>query len=444
MIPRERALPFAHALFTLAFVLVAGGPAIAQVSPTEISNPKLRAAEQEYLPQLQSLQQEISKIQFPLPFILTRYVGVDPERQTSLDRRGLEFVYFHDRMLLKTSGFYTVSFDSEQLTSNQRASRTFEEVIIPILQLITQELPADAPCDGIGFEIAYHARAARKNSYFEGREILAVVLDRGDALTFLKESGNERRQAILDASGIYLDAKPFGLALGQKDALNLEILERSGSAEAGLTTSTSSTERERLPIGSPRYAPTSPSNALRASSAEKSTANIVTPASPASDPKPAASQGDAERLQGQHQAQLDTLLKENGEQFHLVDYAPPSFAIYRKQLVLQLTVRNPLLFEKNSSSIYKRAAQSFDLFLAPELKTILPKLPLDHQVEALDFSILNRLGSEKDSSEAVEFVCPLRSIRSFVEDEIASQELIDQSLVLVNGVRISLHLELVE
>jgi hypothetical protein len=445
MIPRERVLPSAYALFTLTVVLVVGGPANAQVSPTEIANPKLRAAEQAYLPQLQSLQQAISKAQFPLPFILTRYVGVDPERQASLDRRGLEFVYFHDRMLLKTSGFYTVAFNSEQLTPNERASRTFEEVIIPILQLITQELPADAPCDDIGFEIAYHALAARKNSYFEGREILAVVLDRADAFAFLKESGNERRQTILNRSGIYLDAKPFGLALGQKDALNLETLERSGSAEGGLATSTSSsTERGRLPIGSPRYAPISPSNASRASSAEKSTTNIVTPVTPASDPKPAASQSDAERLQGQHQAQLDTLLKENGAQFHLVDYAPPSFAIYHKQLVLQLTLRNPLVFEKNTSSIYKRAAQSFDLFLAPELKALLPKLPLDHQVEALDFSILHRLGNEKDSSEAVEFICPLRSIRSFVEDEIASQELIDQSLVLVNGVRISLHLELVE
>lgn len=44
----------------------------------------------------------------------------------------------------------------------------------------------------------------------------------------------------------------------------------------------------------------------------------------------------------------------------------------------------------------------------------------------------------------VEFICPSNSITSFVEDEIASQDLINQSVVLVNGVRISLHLELVE
>jgi hypothetical protein len=74
----------------------------------------------------------------------------------------------------------------------------------------------------------------------------------------------------------------------------------------------------------------------------------------------------------------------------------------------------------------------------------MPKLPEDLQVDALDFSVLNHLGSEKDGSEAVEFICPLRAIRTFVEDEIAGQDLINQSVVLVNGVRIHLDLELVE
>jgi len=433
---RNRIFAFAHALLAIAIGLLAASSGFAQVSPTEIANPKLRSAEQAYLPQLQSLQHAIGKAQFPLPFILTRYVGVDPTRQASLDTRGLEFVSFHDRMLLKASGFYTAAFNSEQLTQNERASRTFQEVIVPILGLIAEQIPGDVTCDGIGFEIAYHVRSPRRNSDFEGREILAVVLDRADAFAFLSEPGNEHRQAILNRSGIYLDAKPFGLALGQKDALNLETLGKSGPGEPGSAMSpvSASASGTRPAIGGPRFTPTAPSSPSRDAPA----ADLKVPALPA--PSPA----DVERLQAQYQAQLETLLKGDGAQFHLVDYAPPSFALYHKQLVLQLTLRNHLAFEKSTSSIYKRAAQSFDVFLAPQLKALVPKLPVDHQVEGLDFSILNRLGNEKDSSEAVEFICPLSSIRSFVEDEIASQELIDQSLVLVNGVRINLHLELVE
>jgi hypothetical protein len=171
---------------------------------------------------------------------------------------------------------------------------------------------------------------------------------------------------------------------------------------------------------------------------------VASPSVERLEPKVAAAPADAERLQAQFQTQLDSLLKQDGAQFHFVDYAPPSFALDRKQMVLQLTLRNSLVFDRSTNSIYKRAAQSFDLFLAPQLKALVPKLPEDQQVDALDFSVLNRLGSEKDGSEAVEFICPLKAMRSFVEDEITGQDLIDQSVVLVNGVRIRLDLELVE
>jgi hypothetical protein len=432
IIGRNRIFTRVHVVVVFAIVLVAASSAFAQVSPLEISNPKLRSAEQEYLAQLQYLQHTIGETQFPLPFVLTRYVGLDPARQASLDPRGLEFVYFQNRMLLKTSGFYTAAFNSDQLSQNQRASRTFQEVVVPILGLVGNQLSLDMKCDGVGFEIAYHVRAANKSSDFEGREILAVVFDRADAVAFVSASGNEQRQAILNRSGIYVDAKPFKLALGQKDPFNEETL---GLAEAGpaMPSLPTSGVGGREPIPGPSFMPVTSS----------STSHVATPDNlngVASRPRSAA---DVDRLQAQYQPQLDVLQKEDGAQFHLVDYAPPSFALYHKQLVLLLTFRNPAAFEKSTSSIYKRAARTFDLFLAPQLKALVPKLPTD-QVEGLDFSILNNLGNEKDGSEAVEFVCPLKSIQSFVEDRVTSQELIDQSVVLVNGVRINLHLELVE
>lgn len=427
---RNRSFTRVHLFATLAIVVLAASSAFAQVSPLEISNPKLRFAEQEYLPQLQYLQHTIGETQFPLPFVLTRYVGLDPARQASMDPRGLEFVYFQNRMLLKTSGFYTAAFNSDQLSQNERASRTFQEVIVPILRLVEDQLSLNVKCDGVGFEIAYHVRAARNSSDFEGREILAVVLERADAIALASASGNEQRQIILNRSGVYVDAKPFRLSLGQKDPLNEQMFAEAGQA---MSASPASPAGVRDSMPSPRFMPASTSN----------TSHLATAADSNSAGSPPRSAADVDRLQAQYQPQIDALQKENGAQFHLVDYAPPSFALYHKQLVLQLTLRNPAAFEKSTSSIYKRAARTFDLFLAPELKALVPKVPVD-QVEQLEFSILNNLGNEKDGSEAIEFICPAKSIQSFVEDGITSQELIDQSLVLVNGVRINLHLELVE
>jgi hypothetical protein len=426
-----------------AMVLVAASSALAQVSPGEIPNPKLNAAEQAYLPQLRSLQQAINETQFPLPFILTRYVGLDPSRQTSLDTRGIEFVYFQNRVLLKTSGFYSAAFNADQLTANERASRTFQEVAIPILRLIVRAIPPDVNCDGIAFEIAYHARSPRKNSDYEGREILAVVLARADAFAFLSQPGSEQQQAILNRSGIYLDAQPFALALGQKDALGLEALGDRGSGSDSPATSYASVgvAAARLSSARPRLAPGLPAAAYPAPAGSPVIANT---SATASEQRAAASPADPERLQAQFQPQLDAFLKQDGPKFHLVEYAPPSFAFDHRQIVLQLTLRNSLPFDKTTSSIYKRAAQSFDLFLAPQLKALVPRLPDDPQVEALDFSILNHLDNEKDGSEAVEFICPWKAVRTFVEDEMTSQDLINQSVVLVNGVRIHLDLDRVE
>ena len=50
----------------------------------------------------------------------------------------------------------------------------------------------------------------------------------------------------------------------------------------------------------------------------------------------------------------------------------------------------------------------------------------------------------KGTSEAIEFICPRAALKQFVNAEITNQQLLDQSVVLVNGVRIALNLQLVE
>jgi hypothetical protein len=119
--------------------------------------------------------------------------------------------------------------------------------------------------------------------------------------------------------------------------------------------------------------------------------------------------------------------------------------IFRDQVFLQLTLRNSERFDKDAGSIYKRAAQSFDLFLAPQLKALLAKVPADPDLGGLDITVLNQLAVKaQPSSEAIEFVCSFKPLRRFADAEITNQDLINQSVVLVNGVRIALNLQQVE
>src|SRR5437762_4970078 len=123
--------------------------ASAQLSPAEILNPDLKALEETYFPQLKTLNPSISKAKFPLPFYLSRFVGLDPAQQAEADSRGLEFVRFEDRVILKVTGNYNAAYDTARLTQNERAASTFRTVVLPILEQLTAVLPEELAYDGI-------------------------------------------------------------------------------------------------------------------------------------------------------------------------------------------------------------------------------------------------------------------------------------------------------
>ena len=444
---------FRHLLFAICLLpLLSAGEGSSQVSPAEILSPQLKAAERKYLPQLQSLNQAIASTKFPFPFVVSRYVGLDPKNQTGTDTRGVEFVKFHDRVVLKISGNYNAAFNSDRLTQNQRVDRVFNDVVVPILSLLPHEIPVDVTCDAIGFEISYHVQTGGRNYQYEGKEILAVVLAKADAFSYLSLPSDSERQNILNRSGVYVNGKEFGLALGERKPFRLEELDQpashqpaSPSVQGPASGSSSADQRlstinQDLPLSLQKSA-ADPRPTLSGSSGGKGRekAETVTP------PPPAATQAYADRLQAKYQSQLNALAKEGGEKLHLAEYAPPDFVIFRNQVFLQLTLRNPERFAKDAGSIYKRAAQSFDLFLAPQLKALLAKVPADPELAGLDLTVLNELAAKtQPSSEAIEFVCPLEPLRQFADAEITSQDVINQSVVLVNGVRIALNLQQVE
>jgi hypothetical protein len=102
--------------------------------------------------------------------------------------------------------------------------------------------------------------------------------------------------------------------------------------------------------------------------------------------------------------------------------------VFRDQIALQMTLRNSLQFGPVKGSIYKRAAQSFDLFLAPQLKDLSDRISPDIDFQLFDFSVLNKLSpAAKGSSEAIEFICQRNALKQFVNAEITNQELLDRA-----------------
>ena len=425
--------------------------ASAQVSPAEILNPDLKALEETYFQQLKTLNQSIAKTKFPFPFYLSRFVGLDPAQQAETDSRGLEFVRFQDRVILKVTGNYNAAYDTARMTQNERAASTFRTIVLPILDQLTAALPEDMACDAIGFEISHHAHTRERSYDYEGKEILVVVLDRIGAWALSSATTDSARQEILNRNKIYVSGADFGLSLTERDPLNVQALPRNISAKPDATsTARSSTLVARSPLlKSSQSVPAVSSPALVAlADPAPANANPVAPLPKTADPPPPSpppAPADAERLNEKYQAQLTALAKEGATRFHFVDYAPPTFMIFRDQIALQMTLRNSIQFGLVKDSIYRRAAQSFDLFLAPQLKDLSDRISPDVEFQFFDFSVLNKLSpGTKGTSEAIEFICPRTALKQFVNADITNQQLLDQSVILVNGVRIALTLQLVE
>ena len=449
----RRSFPFSRRTLFLAIGLamsLCARSSSAQVSPSEILNPDLKALEESYFQQLKTLNQSIAKTKFPFAFYLSRFVGLDPAQQAEADSRGLEFVRFRDRVILKVTGNYNAAYDTGRLTQNERAAGTFRTVVLPVLEQVTAALPQDLACDGIGFEISHHTHTRDRSYDYEGKEILVVVLDRDDAWALSRASTDPERQEVVNRSRVYVSGTELGLSLTERDPLNVQALPRSVpakpdatyTARSSTTAGRSSLLRSNLSLPSASPVVSSPVDTVSAS------ANPTLPSLKAAAPQPPIpppTPAEADRLNEKYQSQLAALAKEGATKYHFVDYAPPAFMVFHDQLALQVTLRNSLQFGPVKGSIYKRAAQSFDLFLAPQLKDLSDRVSPDLEFQLFDFSVLNKLSSgAKGTSEAIEFICPRTALKQFVNAEITNQQLLDQSVILVNGVRIALNLQLVE
>ena len=230
---RPTAATYALLCVVAPAVLLANAPRLsAQVSPNEILDPDLKALERQYFPQLKSLNQSIARMHFPFPFYLSRYVGIEPSKQAETDSRGLEFVKFRDRVVLKITGNYGAAYNATQFTRNERAARTFQDVLLPILRTVTQGIPPDVACDSVGFEVAYHTRAGEKSFDYEGKELLVIVMDRQDAFVLAQTTNDTARQDTLNRSMIFLGGQEFGLALLEKDPYVVSTLPRANPSKA--------------------------------------------------------------------------------------------------------------------------------------------------------------------------------------------------------------------
>jgi hypothetical protein len=127
---------------------------------------------------------------------------------------------------------------------------------------------------------------------------------------------------------------------------------------------------------------------------------------------------------------------------HFVSYVPPSFVAFRQGSYLQLAASTTLKADPTSSR-YKLAALAFDEHISHLVRPLLTYFPVEVDFDGVDFSATIHI-SDTSKIEAVEFFLPYRSMQCFASYDCTGQQLLDAGVVIINGERAALDLQIAE
>ena len=412
----------------IAAVLFLGLAGAAQVlSLSNIKDPASQLLQQQYDPQLEKLAQDAAAIQFPYPFYFSQTLDIDEAKQKQLPQGSIHFERYNGQVLLEITGNYYVAYSSRALTPNRRAHHTFDDVVLPLVKAAVARMDRSVPFDAYGFEIAYHVRSTVQKIDTEGAENLVLVIPRSVAERLALAKDVEAKQGALLDSVVFLNGQPLTLWLSGDEApldvKNHYLARRRGEKPPDLDAA----DPEPGSLVSARLIPES-------ELAKKIRERTAAP--------PDLSPLRMEKLQTRYGDNVQRMATELKAQAHFVSYALPAFIAFHDGAYLQLSVSTDLE-QPAGASQYHIAALAFDTHISHLLRAVNRYFHDSPQFDGIDFSTTVHQ-SAQPASESVEFVVPFAVLNCYEKYDCTGQELINRSIVLINGERVTLDLEKAE
>jgi len=286
------------------------------------------------------------------------------------------------------------------------------------------------PFEAYAFEISHHVRNKVLKVNTEGAENLMIMFPRAVAEKLVRAKDTESQQSALLESEVYLNGEPFTLWLTGDDApedVRDHYLARHGHADA---TKTSSTTTE----------PVEPGTLVSTNLVSES--ELARTVRERRNAPPDLSPARLDKLRVTYDPTLQRLVPELKAQAHFVDYAPPSFIAFHNGAYLQLSM-NTDLEQPVGSSQYRIAAMAFESHISHVLRPVTKYFHDNPQFDGVDFSTTVHQPGQS-GSQSVEFVVPFATLLCYEKYDCTGQELINRSMVLINGERVALDLQRAE
>jgi len=422
----------------LVMIGVTSFAAAQALTPAEIKNPRMRELQERYLHELQIVGAEVQGHIFPFPFYFSRVLDLELAQQERADQRSLRFDNYGGMTVVELTGNYFGSYSTELVNKSHRAVRTFQDVMLPILEIVVPAFRDNPDVEGFAMEISHHIRGKTMGQNVERPENLVLALSKDAAVRLVTAKNETDRQAAILDGQFFFNGEPFILYLSDQAAQ--EAAKKLDKGDAGASAKDAGAGK-----ASTASAPSATSRTAPRSSA---------PATPPRDISPEA----LAKIQATDQKMIDLVARELDPQAHFVAYAPPAIVAFRKAAYLEFSV-NTTLASGASGSRYKMAALAFDDHISHLVRPLMAYVKGDLDFDGIAFSTtihqddkpgaaqginVAQAASATQGNEAVEFFFPADALRCYEAYDCTGQQLIDQGSVLINGERVSLDLQIAE
>jgi hypothetical protein len=93
----------------------------------------LRALQEKYRNELKLVPKAAAAHNFPYHFYFSRKLDLEEKDQKQSDPRSVQFDRYQGQVVVKVTGNYFVSYSASLVKREERARRTYEGVILPLL-----------------------------------------------------------------------------------------------------------------------------------------------------------------------------------------------------------------------------------------------------------------------------------------------------------------------
>jgi RecB family exonuclease len=390
----------------LAGILSAGLLCAQVVSPPEIRDPELRELQQKHFAELKAVAVAITSHQFPYRFYFSRTLDLNEDQQKTRDQRSIQFAKYGHQTVVEILGNYYAAYSDELMKKEERARRTFEDVMLPILRAEVPQLSDEPAIQGFALEISHHVRKKVLGVSGEHPENVVLVIPKAAALRLVAAPDEATQAVALEEGSLFING------------------------EAATIWGRMTADLPAAPVTAPSPAPPVPATVVVAKPAPPPP---PAPAAAAVAPEPTPDALHA--LQTSYRETLDKMVRELDPTAHFVSYAPPVFVNFHKGVYLQLSITTTLQSPETASR-YRAAALAFDEHIAHLIRPVLACFKDAPTFAGIDFST-----TVKPAGQAVEYIFDLTNLRCYEQFDCTGQQIVNSGFVLINGERVTLDLE---